>query len=267
MKEYSANLLPFSIRSLTLLLVITLASATSQAQDRLLLLTGKWPPYTSEELDGFGVQTEIVTAVVREMGMEPEYKFVPWKRGELMVKQGKAFAIFPYSKTDKRSEAFDFSIPIFYTATYLFYYKERTTPKQYKVLEELRSYTIGGVLGHSYVAQFEKAGLDTRLVQKDKQLIPMLWSSRVDLVAMDGINGWLEIKRLYPEEIDGFATLDKSISGRSASRLMMSRNYPGAAVLQQRFNKALQGIKFNGKYRAILDKYHVQGIFQVDNIP
>ncbi|MCX4027783.1 hypothetical protein [Spartinivicinus marinus] len=41
----------------------------------LPLATGEWPSFTSKDLKGKGVNTQFITAVVKEMGMEPEITF------------------------------------------------------------------------------------------------------------------------------------------------------------------------------------------------
>jgi polar amino acid transport system substrate-binding protein len=224
--------------------------------NHLPILTGEWPPYASESMTGYGLQVEIVSAVFKEMGEDPHYRFLPWPRGEYELSQGEAFASFPYAYTEKRALNFNFSDVIFITDSVLFFYKGNLKKFSYQILEDLKDYRIAGVLGYTHEHKFRNAGLHKiSLVRLDEQLIPMLGKGNVDLVVMDRVNGWLEIKKHFANKIDQFGTLDRPFSNASESRLMISRDYPNHELLRIRFNEALKKIKNNGKYKAIVSRY------------
>lgn len=79
----------------------------------LVPITGEWLPYTSQKLEGQGVISAVVTAIVKEMGMKVEYLWMPWERGDMMVREGGAFAQFPNAKTETRAKSADFLVPFF----------------------------------------------------------------------------------------------------------------------------------------------------------
>jgi polar amino acid transport system substrate-binding protein len=227
-------------------------------EEKLPLATGEWPPYTSQNLVGYGFITEIVSAVVHEMGMKPEYRFYPWKRAEVLTGSGKFFGAFPYAVTEERQKEFDFSEIILENRSVFFYYKPHMEqPPKWKTLEDLRPYRIGGVYGYSYVPAFTKAGLNVKYVTKDEHNVKKLRSGRLDLFAMDTAVGLTLSKQLYPQELEMFGILDPPLSTGN-SHLMISRTYPDSGLLRDRFNQALQRVRDKGAYQSILEKYGIR---------
>lgn len=239
-------------------LLVGLGTLAAFTEDTVPLATGEWPPYTSEHIEGYGVCTELVSAIVQEMGLTPKYGFYPWKRAEEMVRNGDVLGAFPYAITEERQQEFDFSEMILQNKTLFFYQKAHLPqPPTWNTFEDLRAYKIGGILGASYVPAFEKAGLNIELVTSEEQNVKKLESNRIELMITDEAVGWQLIQQLFPTERDRFATLDKPVNTGN-SHLMISRAFPNHSQLQAQFNQALQRIKENGKYHAIFAKYGLQ---------
>ena len=201
---------------------------------------------------------ELIRSVVVEMGMQPEFTFLPWKRGEKRIEAGKAFAAFPYGKNANRLNRFQFSNNFFSTPTVFFYLRGTLPIDDYLQFEDLRPYQVGGNLGYNYVPWFKKAGLKLSLAVSQEQLIKMLVKKRVDLVAIDRNAGWRLIEQIYPKRRNQFATLKRPIEQNAdeiSSHLMVSRHYPNHSDLLVKFNQALATIIKNGTYSKIMKKY------------
>jgi polar amino acid transport system substrate-binding protein len=207
---------------------------------KVVLATGDWEPYVSEAHPGRGTFAEIVTAVFREMGFEAVYVFAPWKRVEAIVKSGEAYAGIPYAYTEERHKTFDYSVPIM-KASYEFFYNKKAYPNgiSYSKLEDLGRYRIGGVIGYWYEGLFKQAALPIEYVTTDEQNITKLYFRRVDLAACDTLACWSLIKKLYPREFSDFAVVEKPFAVQQL-HLMVSRNYPNAKEITQKFNATLK---------------------------
>lgn len=242
--------------ALLLISVSFFGSNNSFAQVReIILATGEWYPYTSEMTEGHGAFTEIVSAVFEEMGLQPVYQFVPWKRAEKMVEAGEVFAAFPYIKNEKRQKIFDFSEIITFSTGRFFYRTQRFSEEvPYKILNDLKPYKIGAVRGYWYEPQLEKAQLDTYYVNSEKQIIQMLYMGRVDLAPLDELVGWHLIRQLFPLDTQSFKTLRKPLN-QSGLHLLVSRNYQNARILTKQFNEALALIRQKGIYQKILNRH------------
>lgn len=213
------------------------------AAEKVVLATAEWEPYISENRSGHGKFAEIVSAVFKEMGMTVEWVFAPWKRVEVLVKNGEVFAGIPYSYTEERHKTFDYSVPIMSSAN-VFFYHQTVYPNgiSYSKLEELARYRISGVTGYWYEDLFAKAKLNIEYVTSDEQSISKLYFNRVDLAATDELVGWSLIKKLYPQQVSEFAVVSKPFE-TTRLHLLVSRKYPNAAAITKKFNATFERMK------------------------
>ena len=154
----------------------------------------------------------IVVAAFKEVGVTPTIVFYPWERAEDEVRQGNAFAAFPYAVTPDRQKEFDFSNPM-YTVQAKFFYSKLYHPNgiPYNTLQDLRNYKIGALLGSWYVTTFADAGLQVEYVSSNDQNVQKLGLGRIDLMVEEENTVWSVIRKLYPNDVDQFATLDKPL--------------------------------------------------------
>jgi polar amino acid transport system substrate-binding protein len=225
----------------------------------VILTTGDWPPYVFEQGSDPGPIAAIITAAFKEAGITPKFVFYPWKRAEDEVRQGNAFAAFPYAVTTERQKEFDFSDPM-YTVQSKFFYHKKYHPDgiPFEKLEDLRSYRIGGLLGSWYETTFKEAGLQVEYTASMDQSVDKLALGRIDLAVEEENTVWDIIRKKYPNEVDQFATLPKSLEHpglRDDLSLLVSRSYPNSAELLAKFNTGLAAIRANGTYKQILEKY------------
>jgi len=217
-----------------------LYSIHGYADKKIVLATANWEPYISESSATQGQFSEIVTSIFKEMQLETTLIFAPWKRVESIVAEGEAFAAIPYAYTKERHKKFDYSDPIM-NSSYVFIYNKKVYPKgiDYTQLEELGNYRISGVTGYWYEQLFMSAKLKVEYVTSDEQNIVKLYANRVDLVATNDLVGWFLIKKRYPKEVAQFGVLKKPF-GSQYLHLMVSKKYPHALELTQRFNAILK---------------------------
>jgi polar amino acid transport system substrate-binding protein len=224
---------------------------------QIALGTGEFEPFAGQNILNNGALVELVSAVFKEIGMEPQYTFYPWKRAEQLAEEGKVFAIFPYVQTEERQKDFEFSDPIMWNseATVLFYLKKNFPQGiTYKSYEDLAAYKLGGVLGYWYEQPLQKAKLNVYYVKNDEASIQKLYLNRIQFAISDELVGWALIKRLYPQEIDQFAVVDQPLR-QGHLRLMISRKYPHAIALTKQFNMGLESLRTKGIVRQILAKH------------
>lgn len=231
------------------------------AANEVILTTGDWPPYVFETGPDRGPMADIVTAAFKEVGITTKVVYYPWKRAEDEVRDGKAFAAFPYATTDERKKEFDFSDPM-YVVKGRFFYNKKFHPDgiPFEKLEDLRSYKIGGMLGSWYESYFKNAGLQVEYVPDMAQNVEKLALGRIDLMTEEENSCWYLIRQKYPKESDQFATLEKPLEQPGLVNdfsLMVSRTYPNSAELIKKFNAGLAAIRANGTYQKILEKYQI----------
>lgn len=247
--------------SVFLLGILTLCSAASGAyasqNQRVILATGEWPPYTSRYQRNYGIFTEIVSAVFKEMGMKPIYRFHPWKRSEVEVRKGHALASFPHVITPERRDEFHFSEAIAYSTGRMFY-NTRKNPFGIELgsIDDLRRYSIGCGTGYRHEGALRDLGLSMEYVASEDQNIRKLFLRRVDLLPMDEVVGLYQIRRLYPRRMHSFAFAEKPLT-QDSLHVMFSTAYPHAAEIEEEFNQALLKIREKGIYQRICSRYGI----------
>jgi polar amino acid transport system substrate-binding protein len=229
------------------------------ADGEVILTTGDWPPYVIENSDDHGPMADIVMAAFKETGVTVKIVFYPWKRAEDEVRQGNAFAAFPYALSPERQKEFDFSDPM-YTVKAKFFYNKKYHPDgmPFENLTDLKDYKIGGMLGTWHETTLKEAGLQVEYVSSIDQNIEKLVRGRIDLMVEEENSILQAIRMLYPNEVNQFATLEKPLEQPGVINdlsLMVSRSYPNSTKLLEQFNVGLAAIRANGTYTQILEKY------------
>lgn len=224
--------------------------------EEILLTTGEWAPYTSKKLSGKGYCSEIISNAFKKVGMDVKFKFLPWKRAEKEVSEGKSFGCYPYLISAERQKEFDFSDDIAFSRGVFFYRKDKLTNKPiWKEISDLKYLRIGGVIGYWYEKEkiFEKAGIKVDYVAKDNLNVKKLDKGRLDLIILDEVQGWDMIK-LTSENAKHFDTLDKPLN-ESKLHIMVSKKYPNAKAIMDKFNLGLRQFKQQPEYFAILERF------------
>jgi len=209
--------------------------------ETITLATGEWIPFTSKSLDDYGEFVKLVSIVLKEMGIQPEYRFYPWPRCYDSVIKGRVWAAFPYSYTEERAKQVMYSDTISCSKTVFFYYeKEKSgTQYQYGSLEDLKKYKIGGVSGYFYEESFKDSGLDVDYVNKEISGLEKLRMGRIDLMPINDLVGRNLIKTHFPDDAEKFKSLPKSLSVNSL-HLIVSKELPRSLELLKRFNATLK---------------------------
>lgn len=249
------------MKHLVLILTLILSTGVCFAENmRIDIATGEWPPFSSEKLPEYGRATALVTTICKAAGIQPAYKFFPWKRAEQKVARGEIFAAFPYAISEERREIYDFSEPLFYGINVFMYYSRNPRTESFDTYsnpEDFRGYRIGGISGSFLSATFENAGLDFEPTTSIDQSIHKLVAGRLDFCIDDRLVLYDAIRRLYPNDIKQFKFLAKPFGKKTPTGLLVSRAYPGAQELLEKFNMGLTIIKQNGEYDRIIKKYHM----------
>lgn len=223
----------------TFLFVFSFHTAAAAA-DPLPLASGEWVPFTSKKMENYGKFTGRVAVVLKQMGIEPEYRFYPWQRCFDAVIKGRVWAAFPYSYTENRARQVWFSDPLSCSKTLFFYYKKNGDKGSYpiKSAKDLRSYKLGGVRGYYYQEFFEKTGLDVDYVNKEIYAFEKLILGRIHLMPVNELVGWHLIETHFKRQRHQFNTLSLPLSVNPLC-LIVSKDYPGSKKMLERFNQAL----------------------------
>lgn len=255
------------LRRLTVFLIFCVFGMGSAVHAKdIVIMTGEWKPYVSATLDGYGFTAEVVSQAFLAVGIRPTIKIAPWTRCESMVKNGKAFAAFPYTKNELRVVFANFSEPIAVSRTVFFYRKDKLGEFDFTHLNNLKSFLLGGTRGYYYEPMFKKAGLLVDYADDEATSFRKLYRGRIDLLPVNELVGWELVRKLFPDNTSNIAITKSALTENKLS-LMVSKKYPGAEKLLKKFNDGLKRIKENGIYLEIFKKYNISeeaGFFEKD---
>lgn len=223
------------------------------------IVTGDWPPYVGHDLPDNGVCARIVSAAMREMGLQPEYVFLPWKRAldeaERSDTNSGYYATFPHFDTPERKTLFYLSDPIFVAETVIYFNVARHPELAgIKNVEELRGLTAVSTEGYAHpgslngiMVKVEEERNDHDAFQrliKDPDVHYMAASRRVGerILARDFVSEGFDIQVI------------PAFSWRDELHLMASKRNPNSWQFVQDFNAALASVRRSGVLDELQDE-------------
>jgi polar amino acid transport system substrate-binding protein len=237
----------------------TVEAAPAPAGDEILVVTGEFPPFTGEALDGGGMITEIVAAVFAEMERPIRVEYYPWERVEAMVQSGEAWGAFPYVPSEERRELYMISDNLGNSETYLYYFGDAMQGVTYEELSDLQQYRMGASQGNWYIPLFEEAGLNAEVAADDLANLRKLRAGRIDLFPTVSIIGQWLIQNNFPDEADQFGILEQPLqvddSQLIQNTVIVSQTYADSEAILTDFNTALATVIENGTYAEIVARY------------
>ncbi|MEH6563897.1 MAG: transporter substrate-binding domain-containing protein [Halopseudomonas sp.] len=217
------------------------------------IVSEAWPPYIYETQGQLqGVDYDVTNRVLRQLGYQPRWQLLPWRRAQHDTLSGHADAILDISPNATRREQFIFpSEPLSHSETVLFYRLDR--PHPFNGLQDLRGLRIGVTAGYVYGnAQFNNADYFSHEVSPSNEAsLLMLMRDRVDMVMMNKRVGQFTLRQLDLTQQVSHHPLVVS----SGSLFLAFHRRPELAELAERFGAALQTFKASQEYLQILQHY------------
>ncbi|WP_394251203.1 substrate-binding periplasmic protein [Vibrio profundi] len=239
---------------LQILITIALFTSTSTAFSKTVVLAnGEWAPYQSQYLQHSGFVSRIVKEAFEEEGYDVEFEFLPWMRGVEKAKLGEIDGTFIWAHSDVREKYFHFSNPVLTLTTSLFHRVDEQLI--WKQPEDLRKYTIGGVIGYVYgLEELEELGiLNIDRIPNDTGNYYKLTAGRLDIVLEDTDVGLNILRRLnLSHEIKA----DPRTLNQRHYSLMISRKSERSEELISAFNRGLKKLQNDGR----IDKYREDSV-------
>lgn len=244
------------ISKLCLLLcaLLTAFPTLSGAEKVIRLTSGEWSPYTSPEMDGYGVLSRIVTEAFSLEGVTAEYGFFPWKRSLEYAKSGEWDGSIGWSPQKDREAFFYYSEPVIESKDVFFHLKER--PIQWTELSDLSRVKIGGGLGYYYGEAFKKAEEDGVIIvhrsTDDVLSLKKLLGGRIDTTVINLHVGYFLLNKNFESGDIARVTHHPKLLNSTTIHILLSKNVAGNAVMLEKFNRGLKKLKESGGYDEIM---------------
>lgn len=250
-----------SFRHLTFALAwvaLLFGSQTVSASAGISVVTEELPPYNMT-IDGklTGMGTEVVQAVLDEVGEAAHIQSMPWARAYDIALNSENVLIYSIARTPQREALFKWVGVIAPTRWYLF--SLPGTQFNLKSLEDARQYQIATVkedVGEQYlIGKGFVVGRNLQSSNKYEHNYQKLKAGRVDLWISNELNAHYLVRQGSgnPNETAVPQLNLDDLGGANGLCMAFSRNTPDEVV--ERFRQALARIRADGRYDAIAAKW------------
>ncbi len=237
---------------------LVLLCAADLSAFEIKVLTEDYAPFNYMENDEItGFTAEIVEMLLAKTGVQPERGKImlwPWKRAYQTALEEDNVLLFTTTRTPEREDLFKWVGTIYPRKQWIFKLKERTDI-QIDSLEEAKQYTIVDVEDSANYQSLMEHGFEPgkNLLSADTwdSKIKMFLARRVDLVSYIPLELAYRLRQLG-EKYDMVDPLFL-VSGDMWYYLAFSKGIPDEVVEQ--FQQALDTMKQDGTYDALLEKY------------
>ncbi|MEE4010441.1 transporter substrate-binding domain-containing protein [Roseibium sp. FZY0029] len=234
-----------------LILSIAPSSATT---DTVKIAVGEWPPYFSENAEGYGTYAQVVTRAFELEGITVEYGFFPWKRALLQTQSGLWDASAGWGKTSEREPFFHFCDAVLAERELFFYAMDR--PVEAQSLQDLSGLSLGIIDGAAMGEELEElvsSGQITVFHQSTlADLFKMLDVGRVDVVmGNEKVAADALASAFSGEETTRFKPLE-NVTVLWDYRVIVSKKIENGKELCTRFNRGLRKLQDSGEYDRLL---------------
>lgn len=250
------------MRVLVLAVVLHFAPFAVFAEE-LPVACQEFPPYNY--LDGkgnvVGSSVEIVTEVLRRMGLEAHIKLLPLNRAYEEAANGKVALLMTFARNAEREKDLYFTDSL--ASIEVVFFKRRADNITWNVLSDVKDYRVGYVQGYDYGSTmmdaiqqntFNKIDAMAASATADYQQLQKLAHHRIDLAVCPKTQ-CTRIIRMNSPKFDGLDYIDKLIGPPREFHGGFSKKWPNAHVLRDRFNENLNQLKADGKIEDILRRH------------
>jgi len=252
-------ILSVSLIAAAMAFLVTRNDHDNEPLQPILLATGEWAPYSSQNSEQFGIASAIVNSVFQQLGYQPELRFMAWEPAEASARQNQTNdgvrATFPYGANAERARDFYYSDPLLEIEMSLYYNRIRFPQGDaLSRMEQLGDFRVLPIQGYRYPADLAShshpsASAATTNVDAFRQLVN---SAQPSLV--------VEATRVGSELLDGPLAPCRDWIGRapltfpSPIHLIASKRNPHNYRLIRDFNRALAQLKQQGAIAAIAQR-------------
>jgi len=221
------------------------------------VVTEDYPPYNFEENSKIvGISTEVVRAVLKEVGYETDIRLYPWPRTYSMAQKNENTIIYSISRTEERENLFKWIGVVAPADNYLFALKNKTDIK-ISNLDEAKKYRIGTVRDDVADIYLTKKGFEVgKNIERASNYelnMKKLLKGRLDLwFCAEFVGNFLLKKHGYiPEETVKKVYFLDEISGEG---FYMAFSKSTSDDIVEKYKIALEKLKTDGTYDKILKK-------------
>lgn len=240
-----------SIAAFTLLFCVPVQASTDKPN--LEIITEDWAPYNYLEgqvVKGFS--TEVVQAVMDELGDHYPINIYPGPRGDRMLDTQSNIMYFSLFRTPEREDKYKWVGPISEQAVY--FYKHKDNPKTYQTIDDVKQASLVSVPYKGLVTdKVEALGITNVIkpVYRDRQFA-MLLEGRAELAVNASPLGVAHYLKQMGKPADALVKTQVKLL-EFPLYIVASKEIPDTTI--ERWQRALERVQGSKQYTQIYNKY------------
>lgn len=239
---------------LAMSIVVLLLSPAVIANQTIKLYTVDYPPYTMIDDKGAisGIDVEVTQAAFAAVGINADIQTAPWKRILKSIRHGRMAGTVTCSKRAGRDQFILFS-DVLSEANQSAVMRLERADDDIVSFDDLSKVSVSVVDGWGIQKELQHAGIAHSVVPDVDSGIRSLIYRNIDVFYNAGLVTNYRARQLGLQD----KIKIKRLKGKQSTQyhLCLSRSYPDAELLLEKFNEGLRLIKNNGRYQAIYDRY------------
>ncbi|WP_415891664.1 transporter substrate-binding domain-containing protein [Neptuniibacter sp. PT8_73] len=239
---------------LAMSIVILLLSPFAIAKQTIQLYSVDYPPYTIIDDKGVisGIDVEVTQAAFAAVGINADIQTAPWKRILKSIRHGRMAGTVTCSKRAGRDQFILFS-DVLSEANQSAVMRLERSDDDIVSFDDLGKVEVSVVDGWGIQKELQQAGIAHSIVPDVDSGIRSLVYRNVDVFYNAGLVTNYRARQLGLQD----KIKIKRLKGKQSTQyhLCLSKAYPNAEVLLEKFNEGLRLIKSNGQYQVIYDRY------------
>ena len=226
-------------------------------QPELRFLTLEYPPYSSPKLADGGAMEWVLRAALEPRGYVVHIRSVPWARVSREIAQGDTDGVMLLWPTEVTELRLLPTRPVFVSRLGFFVRREHWQAQDVN-WQILKGQAVGVVRGYTYPDQLRNTGAVLEEAISDWNNLKKLAAKRFDYVALERATGEYQLAR----EAEG--TLAPKIVWQAPALVSIPLTFglvpgrPGAQALLTEFELALQQLRGQPAFAAMLKRFHVE---------
>ena len=219
----------------------------------LIFVTEEWPPsHYSQDGEATGFSTDIIRAMMANLGEEHDIRIYPGTRATGMLDNMPNIMAFTYFRTPQRETKYKWIGPLDRDAIY--FYKRKGDSRRFVDMKDIRSVnSIMIAYGGMVRSRLEAQGLKNYVAAlKNRDQIRSVLRGKVDLLANFTRLGLAYYLRNMGEASDALVPTEVSVVDVSLD-IACSKDIPDAVIA--RWQAALDHLHKSGEYARIYHKY------------
>lgn len=244
----------FKNMKLAVMTLIIAASGIAKAETVTIVAENDWYPYAADrggKAEGFAI--DVVSAAYKAVGVDVNYKLMPYARGLEETKKGTEIAVFNTTKTTNNEADYIWPKNFLFTASIVFYGPASSTESGVTV-KSVEGKTVGVTNGYEYGTEFDtNKNIKKDAAVDDKTMMRKLAAGRTQYGAI-----YEKVAKVVISE--NKADLEgkvKQVGVITSDNLYVafSKTHKDGSKYRDLLDKGLEKIRSSGEYKKIEEKW------------